>query len=125
MTRFCQRRIAVVAMGAAAVALAAPVQAEVLEGSYTATVTATMGGYNGAKTVTWNFKPCGPDCAHLNNLSSEFRNIDGKWTGTFDIKDQTGEVVVCNRTVDSVGLTATDVCPQPASILVNYQLTKN
>jgi hypothetical protein len=40
------------------------------------------------------------------------------------LHDQSGGVVVCTRTV-MPSLTANDVCPQPASVIVSYQLTKN
>jgi hypothetical protein len=118
-------RIAAVAavLTGASVGLAGPAYADPLSGSYTATVVSSM-GYLGDKTATWVFTPCGPDCVRVSAQNSELHGQDGEWTGTFEVHDQSsGEVVVCTRKI-TASLSAADLCPKPASVIVSYQLTK-
>jgi hypothetical protein len=117
------RRTAVVAGFGAAVASAVPAHAATLEGSYTATVTSST-NYRGAQTTTWVLTPCGSDCVRVSAQNSELHGQDGNWAGTFELHDQTGEVVVCTRTI-TPSLVANDMCPQPAGVMVSYQLTKS
>jgi hypothetical protein len=107
----------------ASVGLASPAYAEPLSGSYTATVTTSM-GYLGDKTATWVLTPCGPDCVRVSDQSVELHAQGGDWIGTFELHDQSsGEVVVCTRKI-MASLVAADLCPKPASVIVSYQLTK-
>ncbi|MGE2731707.1 hypothetical protein ACQI4F_19715 [Mycolicibacterium vaccae] len=114
----------VVVLGA--IALAVPASAEPLEGSYTATVTNSLGNYFGERSSTWVFTPCGPDCVEVSAQGAVLHARDGGWSGTFELRAQdNGEVVVCTRGITEATLTASDVCPQPVGLMVNYQLVKN
>ncbi|MGE2733245.1 hypothetical protein [Mycolicibacterium vaccae] len=114
----------VVVLGA--IALAVPASAAPLEGSYTATVTGSFGNYLGEQTSTWVFTPCGPGCVEVSAQKVVLHAREGGWSGTFDLRAQdNGEVVVCTRGITEATLTASDVCPQPLGMMVNYQLVKN
>ncbi|ORW13883.1 hypothetical protein AWC16_03720 [Mycolicibacter longobardus] len=112
--------LATAAIGSAGVAVADP-----LSGSYTATVTGSIGNYLNDPAPTWVFTPCGPGCVNVDAQRAQLHEADGKWTGTFELHaTDNGEVVVCTRTV-TPALFASDICPKPLSVMVNYQLTKN
>ena len=124
MTRFHGLAIGValiaVAIGSAGVASADP-----LTGSYTATVTGSIGTYLNSPAPTWVFTPCGPGCVNVDAQGAQLHEQNGQWTGTYEVHAvDNGEVVVCTRTV-TAALTAVDMCPRPLGLMVNYQLTKN
>ncbi len=110
------------ALGSAGVASADP-----LTGSYTATVTGTIGDYLGAPVITWVFTPCGPDCVVVDAQNARLHPTPGGgWAGTYNVHAvDNGEVVVCSRAIPAGLATASDICPQPLGMIVNYQLTKN
>lgn len=112
--------LAALAIGSAGVASAEP-----LSGSYTATVTGAFGNYLSDRSPTWVLTPCGPGCVNVDAQGAQLHEQDGRWTGTFEVRAADNrEVVVCTRTI-TAELTASDMCPQPLGLMVNYQLTKN
>ncbi|ORA52083.1 hypothetical protein BST22_12875 [Mycolicibacterium chubuense] len=111
---------------AASLSLAGVASADTLEGSYTATVTGSLGTYLGAAAPVWNVSSCGPDCVKIDAQGAVLHpRGDGGWSGTYTVYAQdNGEAVVCTRSV-TPALTASDLCPKPLGLAVNYQLTKN
>lgn len=112
-------------LGAAALGSAGVAAADSLSGSYTANVTGSIGNYLNSPAPTWVISPCGPGCVNVDAQGSQLHEQNGRWTGTYEVHAvDNGEVVVCTRTI-TAELTATDICPKPLGMIVNYQLTKN
>lgn len=113
------------ALGVAALSSAGAASADPLTGAYTATVTGTIGNYLNAPVATWVFTSCGPDCVNVDAQGAQLHLVNGAWTGTYQVHAvDDGEIVVCTRSVAATLATASDVCPQPLGLIVNYQLVK-
>jgi hypothetical protein len=112
--------VVVAAAGSAGTASADPPT-----GSYTATVTGTIGEYLKPPVATWVFAPCGADCLDVDAGFVRLHPVNGRWTGTYVVHAvDNGETVTCTRSLGEGLATASDICPKPLGIIVNFALTK-
>ncbi len=112
-------KIAALAAGltAVAVGMASPASADLVEGTYSGTLTA--GGPVGQNS-TWVFASCGPDC--LRETSSdrgEYHRQGNAWVAN---NDPEGDGIICVVNIDNGSTAGSITCPSYEPVL--FQLTK-
>lgn len=94
-------------LAGASIGLASPASADLVDGTYTATM-----GSGATSTNTWVVTSCGPGCAHvevpgLPNGTRDLRLEGSTWSETSDID---GDGVSCTTTVDNASLAGNTGC---------------
>ena len=112
---------AALALGAA-LGLAGPASADLNDGTYTMTITASN-QFKVGQTQTWNVGSCGPDCRHAEvaggDTPYDFHLAGNSWTAG----QPSGQAHGFTTTVDNSSLAGTFTFDDGASY--NYQLKKN
>jgi hypothetical protein len=85
------------ALVCASIGLAGPANAEALDGSYTAVLSSSSGP--ATLTQTWDFVPCGPDCARRIADGLELHLQGNTWTGSTIVNGGT-----CTTSIDATTL---------------------